>query len=169
MPAKFDPIVGAAGFQMSNPSVVSVICLHAALQAFQQAFNGEGLTRIRAKSESLTGYLELLLTSSSFYIPLSKLAARTDTTPGFTIITPLQAQHRGAQLSLLFLPRGSGVMEAVSQYLQDRGVIGDERQPDVLRLSPVPLYNTFKDVLDACLMLEEALQAESRKSSTATV
>jgi kynureninase len=157
MPPDFDPIPGAAGFQMSNPSVLAVISLHGALQVTQEAISGDGLVKLRNKSELLTAYLEKLLTSTGHYIKLED-AEGYDGPPGFTIITPTAINQRGAQLSLLFLPRGKEIMEAVAQFLSEAGVIGDERKPDVLRLAPVPLYNTFADVREAAAAVFNAVQ-----------
>lgn len=84
-----------------------------------------------SRSHKLTGYLEFLI----------------DTTLGCTkpvqIITPRNANHRGAQLSLLF---AEGVMPKVAAYLSGKGIVFDERKPDVIRVAPAPLYNTFTDV-----------------------
>lgn len=65
--------------------------------------------------------------------------------------------RRGAQLSLLFLPSGSSTMRTVFKYLSDHGVIGDEREPDVIRLSPAPLYNTLADCERAVQVLDKGL------------
>ena len=81
---------------------------------------------------------------------------------GFTIITPEEPSARGAQLSLLFLPLGSETMRVVHDYLSRSGVIGDEREPDVIRLAPAPLYNTLKDCQHAVEVLESALAAASK-------
>lgn len=151
MPAIFDPSPGAAGFQLSNPSVFAVIPLMASLQVWQAALgNSEGFSRIRAKSELLTAYLEKLLTAAGQYVPCQN-ALDYDGPPAFTIITPASTKERGAQLSLLFLPPGSGVMPFVAESLQHMGVVADEREPDVIRLSPVPLYNTFLEVREAAM------------------
>lgn len=77
----------------------------------------------------------------------------------FTIITPPEPSARGAQLSLLFLPPGSGTMQRVFDGLKARGVIGDERRPDVIRLAPAPLYNTVAEVERCVAALEEAMSA----------
>ena len=74
---------------------------------------------------------------------------------GVTIITPENVEERGAQLSLVFLPTGRGVMPRVLKGLEARGVVGDSRKPDVIRLAPAPLYNTFEDVERAVSVLEE--------------
>lgn len=127
----FDPIPGAAGYQLSNPSVLNVVSLLASLETFQKT----SMTALRQKSMLMTRYLELLLTSA-------KLTGEAS----FRIITPTDPTARGAQLSVLFEPLSRGVMEFVMTRLLAQGIIADERQPDVIRLSPVPSYNTFDEV-----------------------
>lgn len=78
--------------------------------------------------------------------------------PGFTIITPRDPESRGSQLSLLFLPPNSDVMGRVFGALSAMGVVGDERRPDVIRLTPAPLYSTLGDCERAALCLEEAFK-----------
>ena len=99
---------------------------------------------LRERSKMLTGKLEALLRQSKFFVPPEQASARRH--PGFTIITPTDPESRGAQLSLLFLPRGTGIMGRVFTGLKEWGVIGDSRKPDVIRLAPIPLYNTEEDV-----------------------
>lgn len=170
MPSTFIPAPGAAGFQLSNPSVLDVISLYSSLELFKRAgavdtiakVDGEGekpiLSALRAKSVDLTNYLETLLTASRFYAPISAPSSSALT---FTIITPHDPSARGAQLSLLFTPHDS--METIFESLREGGVLGDERKPGVIRLAPVPMYNTFEDVRRAAQVLEEALQSEEKK------
>lgn len=161
MPAIFEATPGAAGFQMSNPSVFSVMPLMASLQVWQAALNSssnEGFSRIRAKSELLTAYLEKLLTATNHYVPPSE-AHHYQGPAAFTIITPSAAKERGAQLSLLFLPSGHGVMQQVQELLQSKGIVADERKPDVIRLAPVPFYNTFLEVREAAMAVFQCEQA----------
>ena len=87
---------------------------------------------LRKKSLKLTAYLEYLL-----------LKDTTDETRQFTIITPSDPNARGAQLSLLLKP---GLLHKVAERLQNAGIICDKREPDVVRVAPVPLYNTFSEV-----------------------
>ncbi|KAH9484228.1 Kynureninase [Psilocybe cubensis] len=153
MPPTFSPIKGAQGFQQSNPSALAVAALLGSLRVFKAA----GMMQpIRARSLELTGALEALLKRSKYYIDATQAQAYRGKA-GFTIITPDVPSARGAQLSLLFLPVGSGTMQAVHGYLSQNGVIGDERQPDVIRLAPAPLYNTLKDCEHAAEVLENAL------------
>lgn len=151
---EFDPIQSALSYRQSNPSVLDCVALKASLEVMQSV----GLPKLREKSIKMTKYMEDLLTASRFYIPQDS----TDTSVlGFKILTPFNPQERGAQLSLLFQPhrddKSENVMERVNDYLHERAIICDERRPDVLRLAPVPLYNSFRDVDIVVTKLLEAL------------
>ncbi|KAG8217825.1 pyridoxal phosphate-dependent transferase [Butyriboletus roseoflavus] len=165
MPPKFSAIPGAQGYQQSNPSVLATVSLLGSLQVFKEVGMME---RLRERSVLLTGYLESLIVNSAFYVTANLVAekyppedeetrARTRQ-PAFTIITPHDPESRGAQLSLLFLPTGSSIMQEIFDYLLSKGVVGDERKPDVMRLAPTPLYNTKLDCERAALALEEGFQ-----------
>jgi kynureninase len=152
MPPKFSPIRGAQGFQQSNPSALTVASLYGALTVIKKA----GMMQpLRERSLQLTGALEKLLRQSKYFVAPSQIS-KNGTKIGFTIITPEEPSARGAQLSLLFLPLESETMRIVHDYLSRSGVIGDERQPDVIRLAPAPLYNTLKDCQHAAEVLETA-------------
>jgi kynureninase len=159
MPRAFAPIHGAQGFQQSNPDVLSVAALLGALRTLADAGGVQGL---RARSEALTQALWGGLAESAFYVPVAQAATRTK--PGFTIITPSDAAARGVQLSLLFLPSGSGLMQKVFDGIKSYGIIGDERKPDVIRLAPTPLYNDESDVKRAVEALEKTMQGLSDAS-----
>ena len=150
MPPKFSPIRGAQGFQQSTPSPIIIASLFGSLQIFKKTGM---MGPIRERSVELTRMLETLLKQSQYFIPVDQVSK---TRRGFTIITPSETSQRGAQLSLLFLPTGSEVMRSVFKYFMDNGVIGDEREPDVIRLAPTPLYNTLKDCEEAAAILEKA-------------
>jgi kynureninase len=120
----FFPQRGAASWQMSNAPVFNMIAHKASLDIFDKA----GMTALREKSLNLTAYLEFLL-------------ADLKTLP-FSIISPKDPQRRGAQLSLLFHERGREVFDTLSAA----GIIADWREPDVIRVAPVPLYNSYEDV-----------------------
>jgi kynureninase len=92
-----------------------------------------GIDALREKSVALTGYMEFLINE------LNKAQGEEV----FKIITPVNPQQRGCQLSVVCKRNA----KAVFQYLADNGVIGDWREPDVIRISPVPLYNNHADVL----------------------
>jgi kynureninase len=124
MGPEFHPMPGAEGWQISNPPILPMAALRASMDIFQDA----GMDRLRAKSVRLTGYLEFLL---------HRHADR-----GFSIITPSDPLRRGAQLSI----RVPGSVRAVCERLASEGVLCDWREPDILRASPVPLYNSFQDV-----------------------
>ncbi len=126
MAPEFVPSPGADGWQLSNPPILSLAPLVASLALFDEA----GMPALRAKSVALTGYLERLL------------AARVGT--AVTLLTPADPAVRGATLSLrLELPRTAA--RAVFDGLRRRGMLADWREPDVMRVAPVPLYNRFED------------------------
>jgi kynureninase len=124
MEPQFQPIAGAEGWQLSNPSILSMAALRASMDIFDEV----GMQRLRAKSERLTTYLEFLLEQKP--------------QEGFSIITPRDPAQRGAQLSLRVTKNGRAVCESLAQ----RGIICDWREPDIMRVAPVPLYNSFLDV-----------------------
>jgi kynureninase len=124
MPSTFQPMPGAEGWQLSNPSILSMSALRASMDIFQEA----GLERLREKSIFLTSYLEFLLNSME--------------SPTFSIITPCDPERRGAQLSLRLRKNGRRLCDQLAR----QGIIGDWREPDTFRVAPVPLYNTFRDV-----------------------
>ncbi|KAI6045399.1 pyridoxal phosphate-dependent transferase [Pisolithus marmoratus] len=160
MPPEFSPKPGAQGFQQSNPSVLATVSLLGSLRVFEQV----GMMRpLRERSVSLTAHLEVVLRQTGFYVSPHEAAKHSPhDPPRFTIITPEERESRGAQLSLLFLPTKSDVMEKVLDYLKSAGVIGDERRPDVIRLTPAPLYNTTKDCERAAEVLKKAFEAISK-------
>ena len=120
----FHPMPGAEGWQLSNPSIMSMAPLRASLEIFASA----GMQRLREKSQSLTGYLEFLLDQH----------ARGN----FTVITPRELDRRGAQLSIRIHQGGRSICDR----LVEQGTLCDWREPDILRAAPVPLYNTYRDV-----------------------
>ena len=142
------PIPGAAGFQLSNPSALDTTAVIASLEIFKLTTMGE----LREKSVALTKYLEDLL----LHTPFAE-NQKEDGLP-YRIITPSNTAERGAQLSLLLKP---GLLEGVMQILEEAGVVVDERRPDVIRVAPAPLYNTFAEVwdfvhifIDACFKVQ---------------
>ncbi len=131
MSTKFHPAPGAAGFQLSNPSILDITSLCASLEVFHEA---GGMDVLRKKSVSLTGFLEGLLNGLS-----DELCSK------FRILTPSDPAQRGAQLSLLL---ADGLLDTTMDALLARSVIVDERKPSVVRVAPVPLYNSFEDCVD---------------------
>ena len=123
----FQPMRGAAGWQLSNGQIITLAIYGASVALFEQA---GGMAALRAKSEQLTGYLEFLI--HSLGLPASQLE----------IITPASPAERGCQLSLLVHERGRELFD----FLASQGIVADWREPNVIRLAPVPLYNSFEDV-----------------------
>ena len=136
----FDPAKGAEGWQVSTSPILLMAVHKAALDIFEKA---GGLKKLRQKSILLTGYLEYLLNEIN-----SKHGEEL-----FQIITPKNPTERGCQLSIVCKHDGKKIFN----YLSENGVIGDWREPDVIRLSPVPLYNSFKDVYGAMMHLDKYL------------
>jgi kynureninase len=132
--ADFVPRPGADGWQLSNPPILSMAPLRASLQIFDDA----GIESLRQKSIVLTGYLEWLLDRA----PHKR----------FEVITPKPPGERGCQLSLRILDRPRETLHG----LEAMGLIADYRPPDVVRVAPVPLYNTFHEVWRAVGLLQRA-------------
>ena len=139
MEVEFAPVAGAQGWQISNPSVLSMAPLLASLDIFERA----GIARLREKSIALTGYLQSLIDA----LP----AGQVDS------ITPREPDARGCQLSLR-IGRTPAAARRCHDLLTAAGVVGDWREPDVLRLAPVPLYNSYHDVFAAVQALSQALR-----------
>lgn len=153
----FNPIQGALGFRQSNPSVLDVVSLKSSLLLFQKY---GGVAALRKRSLMLTDYLLGELQKLQFYFRDEPAFRQSGKPLGFAIITPWQdpAQH-GAQLSLRFYSTTiEAPMAKVFRELNCRGVIADERRPDVIRIAPAPLYNTFADVAETVAILREALE-----------
>jgi kynureninase len=124
MGPEFRAMSGADGWQLSNPSIVSLAVLRASMDIFHEA----GMKNLRAKSVSLTGYLEFLLGQKA--------------SSNFSIITPREKERRGAQISICIPQKG----RAFCARLAKEGIVGDWREPDTFRVAPVPLYNSYQDV-----------------------
>jgi kynureninase len=138
MEPRFEPQAGAAAWQISNPPILSAAPLVAALELFQQA----RIERLREKSIALTGFLELLLQ------PLERQVE---------LITPREPERRGCQLSLRILgarSRGRQVLDRLTEL----GLICDWREPDVIRVAPIPLYNRFEEVFAFVERLTQVLR-----------
>jgi kynureninase len=135
MGPEFVPTPGADGWQLSNPPILALVPMRVSLEIFHRA----GMRRLREKSLQLTGYLEWLV--------------RTQLADVLDIVTPAEPERRGAQLSIRVLG-GRTQGRALFDYLTDNGIIGDWREPDVIRISPAPLYNRFTD----CLAFAEAVR-----------
>lgn len=118
----FKPMLGADGWQVSTPNILSMACHRASLAIFEEA----GMESLRQKSIALTAYLEEIILQY----------------PEIQIITPSEPSARGAQLSLLVAQDGKQLFE----HLKQANIWGDWREPNCIRLAPAPLYNTFEEV-----------------------
>lgn len=141
MDNKFMPIVGAGGFQLSNPSAIDLASLNASLSLFSES----SIEALREKSLKMTAYLQYLLLKDTSSEDEERL---------FRIITPLDPKQRGAQLSLLLKP---GYLKSVADKLKEAGIVADQREPGVIRVAPVPMYNTYSDVWRFVVQFKKAL------------
>ncbi|PPV08319.1 kynureninase [Xanthomonas bromi] len=127
MDPQFVASPGAEGWQLSNPPVLALAPLRASLALFDEA----GMAALRTKSEHLTGHLEQLI--------------HTRVPQLLQIVTPAEPARRGCQLSLR-VAGGRAQGRSLFEHLHAAGVLGDWREPDVIRIAPVPLYNRFSDL-----------------------
>jgi len=135
MGPEFRPIPGAEGWQISNPPILQMAALRASLEIFEEV----GMSALRQKSESLTGYLEFLVDNIG--------------NERISIVTPRDPAQRGCQLSI----RVKGGDRSVHQRIVSQGVSADWREPDVIRVAPAPLYNSFSEVFKFSQILRECL------------
>ncbi|MEL6987034.1 MAG: kynureninase [Bacteroidota bacterium] len=131
----FDPIPGAEGWQLSNPPILSMVAVWSSLKIFDEV----GMDNLRAKSLKLTAYLEQLVLSLGEDV--------------IKIITPSNPEERGAQLSIQVLSANKELFDTITEM----GVVADWREPDVIRIAPVPLYNSFEDAFHFYQILKTAL------------
>lgn len=136
----FVPMEGAEGWQLSNAPVLGMAAHWASLEIFNQV----GMDALVEKSRKLTDYLAWILVS---------LSEKYSQVCQFEIITPSEHKQRGAQLSILVHGKGKQLFE----YISNKGVVADWREPNVIRVAPVPLYNSFEDVYYLGKYLEEAI------------
>ena len=119
---------GAEGWQLSNPPILAMAPLRVSLALFQRA----GMAALRAKSQRLTGYLQWLI--------------ERDHDRVLEVVTPSVPAQRGCQLRLRVKgPRDAG--RSLFEHLTAQGIIGDWREPDIIRIAPTPLYNCYSDCL----------------------
>ena len=135
----FKPMEGADGWQLSNGNIIATAAHLASLSVFEET----SMEALREKSIKLTGYLQFLIEEINKEEKI------------FEIITPLAAENRGCQLSLFTHKYGKDLFDA----LMERGVIGDWREPNVIRLAPVPLYNTFEEQFLLSQKLRESIKS----------
>jgi kynureninase len=129
---------GADGWQLSNYPVLSGAAHLASLQIFEEV----GITALRKKSILLTGFMDFLLQEAD---PRGEF---------FTQLTPSNPEERGCQLSLFIKKDGKRIFQSLSKA----GVIADWREPDVIRVAPVPLYNTFEEVFSFSELFKKTLR-----------
>lgn len=132
----FDALPGAEGWQLSNPPILSMAAIRASLDTFAEA----GFENLRKKSEKLTGYLEFLLNEMK--------------NDAINVITPRNPKERGCQLSI----QVKNADKNLHTKLTEAGVISDWREPDVIRIAPAPIYNSFEDVFRFSEKLKEVLK-----------
>jgi len=135
MGPEFHPMRGAEGWQISNPPILQMAALRASLEIFDEA----GMYALREKSVKLTGYLEYLLNQID--------------DERISIITPSDPNERGCQLSI----RVKDSDKHLFNQLTSRGVFADWREPDVIRVAPAPLYNSFTDVYKFSEILNDSV------------
>ena len=133
----FEPIPGAEAWQLSNPPILSMAAIWASLKLFQEA----GIQNLRKKAIALTGYMEFLVEQLGEEV--------------VKIITPSDPNQRGSQLSIQVKNADKKLFDKIT----DQGVIADWREPDVIRVSAVPMYNNFEDVYHFSKILKEAIEA----------
>ena len=132
MPDSFNPIQSAEGWQLSNPPILSLAAIRASLSIFDEV----GMDKLVSKSKELTNFLLFLLDSIE--------------TDRIEIITP---EERGCQLSIRVKNGNKILFDAITE----KGVVADWREPDVIRVAPIPLYNSYQDVFNFYSILKEEL------------
>ena len=141
MDNNFRPIPGAGGWQCSNPSAIDLTALCASMSVFDKT----SIDDLRQKSLRLTCYLEHLL---------DLVNDEHDGSP-FRVITPRDVSQRGTQLCILLK---EGLLQPISSALEEEGVIADKREPGVIRVAPVAMYNTYEDVWRFVDIFRQAIQ-----------
>jgi kynureninase len=129
MEPRFNPAAGAEAWQLSNPPILAMAPLRASLALFQEA----GMARLRVKSRRLTGWLAEAIEAEVGHV--------------LEILTPAAPERRGCQLSLR-VRAGAEHGRQLYQHLAAHGVITDWREPDILRVAPAPLYNSYEDCFE---------------------
>jgi kynureninase len=137
----FQPMIGAEGWQLSNAPVLGMAAHLASVEIFDQA----GMTAIGEKRDLMTAYLEFVI---------DKISERNKEKCTFELITPRDKNQRGAQLSIMAMGQGRALFDVLS----DLGVVSDWREPNVIRVAPAPLYNSFEDCWWFGQLLEKAIQ-----------
>lgn len=137
----FKPMKGAEGWQLSNAPVLGMAAHNASLDIFEEA----GMDRIGEKRDLLTAYMEYII---------DEISEKNKESCTFEIITPRDKSKRGAQLSILVHGHGKSLFDSLSS----EGVVADWREPNVIRVAPAPLYNSFEDVYYFGQILEKSIK-----------
>jgi kynureninase len=137
----FQPMAGAEGWQLSNAPVLGMAAHLASLEIFHEA----GMERIGRKRDELTAYLEFVI---------HNISEQHKTRAEFELITPSDKTKRGAQLSIMAKGQGRKLFDALTK----QGVVADWREPNVIRIAPAPLYNSFEDCYRFGELLARAIQ-----------
>ena len=128
MPNKFSPIPTAESWQLSNAPILSMAAHKASLDLFTEV----GMKKLRKKSILLTSYMEFIIENIN-----------ENSSSSLEIITPKNINERGCQLSIIAHGYGKELFEELSE----KNIVVDWREPNVIRVAPVPFYNSFQDVL----------------------
>ena len=137
----FEPMPGAEGWQLSNAPVLGMAVQLASLEIFEEA----GMDRIGTKRDLMTAFTEFVI---------EDISEKNKEKCTFELITPKDKTQRGAQLSIQAKGQGKALFNALS----DLGVVADWREPNVIRIAPAPLYNSYEDCYWFGQLLEQAIQ-----------
>lgn len=141
MPHDFIPVKSADAWQLSNAPVLSMAALRASLEVFAEA----GMEELVAKRKKLNDYLRFVI---------NEAIQKNKQQNNIFIITPEHENDRGAQVSIICKENG----KQIHQHLTSKGIVADWREPEVLRMAAVPLYNSFEDVFTFGECFSEALK-----------
>ena len=139
----FVPVPTAEGWAVSTPPILQYAALEASLELFQEA----GFKNIYAKGMSMSNYLLQLL---------NELNSRLTNSP-IEVLTPQEPDRHGCQVSMLMRERGREVFEALSK----NEIFADWREPNVIRIAPVPLYNRYEEIWHFVQVMEQVLQQDN--------
>jgi kynureninase len=137
----FNPMKGAEGWQLSNAPILGMAAHLASLDIFEEA----GMDRIGEKRDLMTAFMEFVI---------DDISEKNKDRCTFELITPRDKTKRGAQLSIMAKGQGKALFDALS----DLGVVADWREPNVIRIAPAPLYNSYEDCYWFGQLLEKAIQ-----------
>lgn len=139
MEPQFDPVAGANGWQISNLPVLAMAPYLASVEMFKEI----GMPKLIKKRNLITAYLEFVLHEIDKEIPSTE----------FEVITPENQEERACQLSVYIHGQGKELFH----YLMENGVIVDWREPNVIRMAPVPLYSSFEDMYEFGQILKRGI------------